>query len=1070
MGRVRSESGEPEVRDDGPNLPTAGDDSEPALPASSDEVAATVPDPRSGPDGLELGDQVTREHEGRYEIRRRLAAGGQSRVFIAHDRHLGRDIALKQPRARPGSPAGDDALARFLREARITAGLEHPNIVPIHEIGQRTDGTYYCAQKLIRAHADSDVPRTLCEALAEARDLSERLALLPHFLDVCNAIAFAHDRGVIHRDLKPDNIVIGSFGETVILDWGLAKRREARENDSTVPGEISPPAATQLGQAFGTPSYMSPEQARGQLDIMDERTDIWSLGAILYEILTGAPPFVGESALAIIDAVLRDPITPVRRRCPEAPAALAAVAETALEADPDDRYDGADELAAEIAAYQDGARVTAYDYSLLELIRLFLARHRAAAAVAAVAACLLAVAAGLVWRNYLRAQRYLGAAETNLAHAFVEKARDAERSFMWDRAAAYYAAARAHADLPEARWGARLAANRADAELVRIGEQGGEITVVQLAPNGRLLASSSTDGSVVLWDLERRSRAGEIAAASALFDVAFSPDGQELATAGEDGAVELWSISDRTLRRRLASHGSPIHNVSYSPDGHLVAAGTGDYHLLLFNLESGQQVADVAFERNPVYSVSFSPDGALLAVAGWSGEMILLDGRTGEEVRRFRAHDDAILAAGFSPDGTLLATGGRDGLVKLWSVGDGALVRRLAGHRQKVFSLAFSPDGTLLATGSTDKSIRSWHVSSGRLVVGSSYGHDHAISSLTFTADGAALLWASGGQIWKRPVGSARELEAAVIPIVGIAISADGSRIAHPVGRAVRILDGSTLAPIATLPRLAAYTSESALSPDGRLIAAYCDNSIMCLVNVEDGTEVARLAAPRHGPAEIEFSRDGRLLACGSNNGEIIVWEVSSEREAHRLSFDESGVFAVAFSPDGVTLAAGGYRGSIALWDLRSGARVATLTGHSHGVRRVTFSPDGTQLASASWDRTVRLWDVRAGAEAGVLRGHDDYAFDLAYFPGGRQLVSGSWDGTLRLWDVATGDVLASFVSDEQRVYSVAVAGPRIVYAGYLFHALELSEPGPAPAALQRQLESAGLELDGVRLRRANPR
>jgi serine/threonine protein kinase len=324
-----------------------------------------------------------------YHVEGEFARGGMGRILLAVDRRLGRRIALKELHA----DAGPGAPRRFVREALVTARLQHPAIVPVYEAGRWPDGRPFYAMKLVEG-------RSLEALLRDAPSLAARLALLPHLIAVAEAVAYAHDRRVVHRDLKPANVLVGAFGETVVVDWGLARdlgqRGVAELHDAGAPTPAAAEGQTVTGTVLGTPHYMPPEQARGLA--VDERADVYALGAMLYFLLAGAPPHAGRSAAEALAAAAAGSVDPVERREPLAPPDLAAIVRKSMAADAAARYPSARELAADLRRFQTGQLVSAHRYSSRELLRRFVARHRAALAVAGVlsAALLAAVAAGFV--------------------------------------------------------------------------------------------------------------------------------------------------------------------------------------------------------------------------------------------------------------------------------------------------------------------------------------------------------------------------------------------------------------------------------------------------------------------------------------------------------------------------------------------------------------------------------------------------------------------------------------------------------------------------------------------------
>jgi hypothetical protein len=380
---------------------------EPTL-AEGDLVAATVASGSPGPGDPASLPVVPRD---RYAVEGEFARGGMGRILSAHDRRLGRPVALKELT----SPAAPEA-ARFVREALVTARLQHPAIVPIYEAGRWPDGAPFYAMRLVSG-------RPLDALIRGAVSLPERLALLPHLLAVAEAVAYAHSQRVIHRDLKPANVVVGAFGETVLLDWGLAKDLRQPVAAEAAEAAAAPRAPgrdeTVVGAVLGTPAYMPPEQARGAA--VDERADVYALGAMLYYLLVGAPPHSGTTVQEVLAAAATQRPAPVSHREPGAPGDLVAIVEKAMDPDPVLRYPSAAELAVDLRRFQTGQLVSAHRYSTGELLRRWLRQHRAVVSVAAAGALALAVAAAVGFAA-VRRQARIAEAERDRARLEAAKA------------------------------------------------------------------------------------------------------------------------------------------------------------------------------------------------------------------------------------------------------------------------------------------------------------------------------------------------------------------------------------------------------------------------------------------------------------------------------------------------------------------------------------------------------------------------------------------------------------------------------------------------------------------------
>ena len=877
------------------------------------------------------------EHEGRYDTVREFAKGGMGQITLVHDTHLGRDVALKQllqqhilPGTQMGAPTTAiltiPIIARFLQEARITGQLEHPSIIPVYELGYRADGSLYYTMKLIRGQSMHDF-------LKEAKTLNDRLPLLTHFLDLCQAISYAHSRGVIHRDLKPMNLMIGEFGETVVIDWGIAKVRgeddiHAKGLQETVTAmrvsSAEATAKTMYGQTIGSPYFMPAEQAMGRTDLIDERSDIYSLGAVLYTILSGKMPYAGNNVREFMEKVGQVDPKPVRMLEPDVRPELAAICAKAMAMIPENRYQSAKELTDEIQRYLSGGMVDAYSYNLSELIKKYYKKHKKVINIIAAASIVLVVG-GVYSYISIRAQKLIADEQRDKAVAAEAVAVVAEAEAVEAKDVAvverdnaqqqlYYAniantrfnigsqqmdkARELLADcLPETlrewEWGHFEAATHADLMTL---DRGGKFSA--FADSGMQLLVGAKRGSLSLHDLKTGEMIHEFVSQSGTSSaIAASADGSRVALRSEI-AVQVWEVATQTeLLHFDEPNGKPGEGqrlfLDMSPNGQYVAALNSDKTARVWDVNSGEVVVTIeGCVTARGFGLYFSPDGSRLLVVrevfgdeGMERRFQVFAIPSGDLIKNALLPKDSINsihAASFSPSNELLAFG-MDNRLGLWDISTGdwrgeAMTRVKFGLPDVV---KFSPDGAYVAAGEKEGGLLLCN-SDGQLLKAIPKAHEDAIRAVRFSNDGTRLATVSDD-------------------------------------KTIRLWSVPGLLPLKT------YRGH--------------------------GANIFTVA----------FSQDDLRLATSDLAGMAKVWDLSADLD---FAPTELAGFKLATYSSAGDIFAGTTDSHVVLWQGSTGHRLHMLESHGQASKALTLNDGGTLVASVGQEgdnETLRIWDVTSG-------------------------------------------------------------------------------------------------------------
>jgi WD40 repeat protein/serine/threonine protein kinase len=1042
-------------------------------------------EPAPGP-GATAADVVLTEGPGTrigpFKLLQQIGEGGMGIVYMAEQQEpVRRKVALKI--IKPGMDSAQ-VIARFEAERQALALMDHQNIARVLDAGAipgepgcLSAGRLYFVMELVHG-----VPIT---QFCDDNQLTprERLEL---FMPVCQAIQHAHQKGIIHRDIKPSNVLVTMYDDKPVpkvIDFGVAKAIEQRLTEKTL--------FTQFGFLVGTFEYMSPEQAEMNAFGVDTRSDIYSLGVLLYELLTSTTPLqrerLREAALTELVRLIKEEEPPrpsVRLSSSHTLPKIAAARKTepaklsklvrgeidwivmkCLEKDRTRRYETANALARDVERYLHDEPVEACPPSAAYRLRKSAHKYRMFLTVAAAFILLLMISVVVsVWQAVrARDAEREATRKRQQAEAAQERAQAAENDAKNQAEQARRQSYAANMNIVQAAWEShnmlrvrkllmetaafqergfewyywqQLARSR---PRTLVGHKGGVIAVV-FSPDGQRLVTGGKDGTARVWDASTgkelfvlRGHRSQVSA------VAFSPDGQWLVTGSTDGTVRVWDAGRRREVWMLQSKtADPVWAIAVTLDGKRVVAACEDATARVWDAASGQELFTLKGHTGRVWSVAATPDGRRLITGSADRTARVWDATSGRELLPPLKHPWDVTSVAISANGQMLLTvTGDPGLAKCWNAVHGRELPSLRENTRTISSMTLTPDGKRVVTGGRDGVVRVWDTATNREIL-TLIGDRLSVCSVAVSADGQRLATGSldgTARLWEIAGGQrARIFNEHSGAVLSVAVSPDGQRIitAGQDGTA-RIWDMLTGRQLLKVQAHTGPVHSVAVSPDAQRIFTGDEDGTVRAWDANSGHKLLTLKGHKWWVRSIAVTSAGKRIATGDSGGLARLWDAVNGHELLKLTSHSGPTFSVVVTLDGKRLVTGGLDGKAKVWDALTGRHLTTLPAHTGAVSTVTVTPDGQRIITGgSEDGAVRVWDAVSGREVLTLEGHTGPVTCVTLTPDGQRIVAGGDDGTARIWEAVSGRELLALKGHTGRVWSIAATsdGQRIITGG----------------------------------------